>query len=84
MLGARTGPRAQSDTRDSREGQDGEVRTALNALVAEDTAVNQRVISQLLHTFGHATGIAHHGREALDANLSFSPDRVCSHVRMQD
>ena len=32
-------PRAQSDTRDSREEQDGEVRTALKALVAEDNTV---------------------------------------------
>jgi CheY-like chemotaxis protein len=44
-----------------------EQRPSLSFLVAEDNAVNQRLISRLLEKRGHRVVLAQNGREALEA-----------------
>jgi len=39
---------------------------ALNILVVEDNAVNQMVIDELLHDFGHTTVLAENGEQAIE------------------
>jgi CheY-like chemotaxis protein/HPt (histidine-containing phosphotransfer) domain-containing protein len=54
----------------------------LHVLVAEDNAVNQRVIVRLLEKMGHIPIVAYNGQEALDAYESRPFDVVLMDVQM--
>jgi len=54
----------------------------LHVLVAEDNAVNQRVIVRLLEKMGHIPVVAYNGQEALDAYESRPFDVVLMDVQM--
>jgi two-component system sensor histidine kinase/response regulator len=55
---------------------------SLRILVAEDTAVNQRLIVRLLEKRGHRVTVASDGREAIDALAKTSFDLVLMDMQM--
>jgi CheY-like chemotaxis protein len=61
-----------------------EAAAGMHILVAEDNAVNQRLITRLLEKRGHQVKVAENGREAVDA-LTKSPfDLVLMDVQMPE
>ena len=62
-----------------REGQ-----RSISFLVAEDNAVNQRLIARLLEKKGHSVTLAQNGREALDALAKGSFDIVLMDGQMPE
>src|SRR5262249_15061124 len=58
------------------------VTRRLHVLVAEDNAVNQRVIVRLLEKMGHIPIVAYNGQEAVDAYESRPFDLVLMDVQM--
>jgi signal transduction histidine kinase/DNA-binding response OmpR family regulator len=61
-----------------------EERKSLSFLVAEDNAVNQRLISALLEKRGHRVVLANNGREALEALEKNSFDIVLMDLQMPE
>ncbi len=61
-----------------------EARRALNVLLAEDNAVNQKLIVSLLGKHGHTTTVVGSGREALAAVTKSKFDVVLMDVQMPD
>jgi two-component system sensor histidine kinase/response regulator len=61
-----------------------EPRRSLSFLVAEDNAVNQRLIARLLEKKGHSVVLAQNGREALEALEKQSFDIVLMDVQMPE
>jgi PAS domain S-box-containing protein len=61
-----------------------EPEQALRILVAEDTAVNQRLIMRLLEKRGHRVTLAQNGREALEALAKADFDLVFMDVQMPE
>ena len=53
--------------------EEGQKRRSLSVLVAEDNAINRRVLQEMLREAGHTVSLAHDGEEALDL-LEESPD----------
>ena len=62
----------------------GRSRRPLNILLAEDNAVNQKVLSGLLEKHGHRVEIAANGREALDKLSRAEFDLVLMDVQMPE
>jgi two-component system sensor histidine kinase/response regulator len=57
----------------------------LRVLVAEDNAINQRLVTRLLEKQGHTVVVAHNGREALEALEEGDPfDLVLMDVQMPE
>jgi len=61
-----------------------EQRQSLSFLVAEDNAVNQRLIARLLEKRGHSVVLAHNGREALEALEKQAFDIVLMDIQMPE
>ena len=61
-----------------------EPSAALRVLVAEDNAVNQRLITRLLEKRGHQAKVAGNGREAVDALTKDVFDLVLMDVQMPE
>jgi two-component system sensor histidine kinase/response regulator len=61
-----------------------EPRRSLSFLVAEDNAVNQRLIARLLEKRGHSVVLAQNGREALEALEKQTFDIVLMDVQMPE
>jgi len=59
-------------------------QTGLKVLVAEDNAINQRLILRMLERAGHATTLVETGREAVEALELDSFDLVLMDVQMPD
>ena len=59
-------------------------RTVLRVLVAEDNAVNQKLIVRLLEKRGHRVTVAGNGREAVDAAARASFDLVLMDMQMPE
>jgi len=58
--------------------------TVLGVLVAEDNAVNQRLVARMLEKRGHRVVVAGNGREALDALAKNTFDLVFMDVQMPE
>ena len=58
------------------------VQAPLRILVAEDNAVNQKVITAMLEKQGHTVTIARNGREAVDTSARQTFDLILMDVRM--
>jgi CheY-like chemotaxis protein len=56
----------------------------MRVLVAEDNAVNQRLITRLLEKRGHEVKIANNGREAVDALTQGTFDLVFMDIQMPE
>jgi CheY-like chemotaxis protein len=61
-----------------------EQRQSLSFLVAEDNAVNQRLIARLLEKRGHSVVLAQNGREALEALAKQAFDIVLMDIQMPE
>jgi CheY-like chemotaxis protein len=61
-----------------------EQQQSLSILVAEDNAVNQRLIARLLQKRGHAVVLALNGREALEAMENQPFDMVLMDIQMPE
>jgi two-component system, sensor histidine kinase and response regulator len=57
---------------------------SLRILVAEDNAINQRLIARMLEKRGHRVTVANNGREALDAIAKASFDLVLMDIQMPE
>jgi len=57
---------------------------SLRVLVAEDNAVNQLVVQEMLHKSGHSVSMVATGREAVEAALSGAFDVVLMDVQMPE
>lgn len=55
---------------------------ALRVLLAEDTAANQKLVRAILEKRGHEVGVAHNGREAIDALKHRDFDLILMDVQM--
>lgn len=56
----------------------------LDLLVAEDNAINQRVVTAILEGLGHQCTIAHNGREAVDQVMLHRFDAVLMDIQMPE
>jgi CheY-like chemotaxis protein len=64
--------------------EDGPGARALSILLAEDNAVNQRLVARLLEKRGHAVRIASNGREAVEESWRRNFDVVLMDVQMPE
>jgi two-component system, sensor histidine kinase and response regulator len=62
----------------------GTIARPLHVLVAEDNAVNQKVVARLLQKQGHSVVIASNGREALSAYAREAFDLILMDVQMPE
>jgi len=68
----------------ARASREASINKRLHVLVAEDNAVNQRVIVRLLEKMGHIPILAYNGREAVEAYESRPFDVVLMDVQMPE
>ena len=68
----------------ARASREASINKRLHVLVAEDNAVNQRVIVRLLEKMGHIPILAYNGREAIEAYESRPFDVVLMDVQMPE
>ena len=84
VLGARTEEKTRQPERPAKQAAADKSTESLSVLVAEDNAVNQRLILRLLEKRGHRVTVASNGRDALDATGRESFDLVFMDLQMPE